>query len=63
MPVFPVVNRQQSLFVRTFINKHTHKEFSAMATITTKRHVKHCLLFGSLTAGLYASVFAYQDWS
>ena len=61
VPVFPVVNRQQSLFVRTFINKYTHKGVSAMATITSKRHVKHCLLFGSLTAGLYASVFAYQD--
>ena len=61
VPVFPVVNRQQSLFVRSFINKHTHKGVSAMATITSKRHVKHCLLFGSLTAGLYASVFAYQD--
>ena len=61
VPVFPVVNRQQRLFVRTFINTHNHKGVFAMATITSKRHIKNCLLFGSLTAGLYASVFAYQD--
>ena len=31
------------------------------ATTSIKRHVKNCLVFGALTAGLYASVFTHQD--
>ena len=61
VPVFPVVSNQQGLFVKTFFH-HTPKNGAfAMATTSKKRHIKHCLLFGALTSGLYASVFAYQD--
>lgn len=61
VPVFPVVNCQQGLFIRTFINHTTKKGAFAMTTISKKRHLNHCLLFGALTSALYASVFAYQD--
>ena len=61
VPVFPVVSSQKNLFARTFFNKNKHKGAFAMATITSRRHVRNCLVFGALTGGLYASVFAYQD--
>ena len=32
-----------------------------MSTTSKKRHFKSCVLFGALTTGLYASVFANQD--
>jgi hypothetical protein len=32
-----------------------------MSTTSKKRHVKNCLLFGALTVGVYAAVFANQD--
>ena len=32
-----------------------------MTTISKKRHLNHCLLFGARTSALDASVFAYQD--
>ena len=32
-----------------------------MSTPSKKRHINNCFLFGSLTAALYAAVFAYQD--
>jgi hypothetical protein len=61
VPVFPVISGQQGLFIRTFINHTTKKGAFAMTTLSKKRHLNHCLLFGALTSGLYASVFAYQD--
>lgn len=61
VPVFPVINCQQGLFIRAFIIHTTKKGAFAMTTISKKRHLNHCLLFGALTSGLYASVFAYQD--
>ena len=35
--------------------------FPMSATTSIKRHLKNCLVFGALTAGLYASVFTHQD--
>ena len=32
-----------------------------MSTTSKKRHINSCFLFGTLTAALYAAVFAYQD--
>ncbi len=61
VPVFPVISNQQGLFVKAFFNHTAKKGVFAMATTIKKRHLKHCLLFGALTSGLYASVFANQD--
>ena len=32
-----------------------------MSTTSRKRHAKSCLVFGGLTAGIYAAIFANQD--
>jgi len=61
VPVFPVLTNKQGLFNRTIFHHSTKKGVFAMSTTSRKRHLKHCFLFGALTAGLYASVFAYQD--
>ena len=33
-----------------------------MSTISRKRHVKNCFVFGALTVGLYAAVFGNQGF-
>ncbi len=42
-------------------HKPVQEGVSRMSTISKKRHVKNCFVFGSLTAGLYAAVFFNQD--
>lgn len=60
VPVFPVITTSGHRSTTT-IHTTNGKGVFAMSTPSKKRHVKNCLLFGSLTAGLYAAIFAYQD--
>lgn len=61
VPVFPVLTAKQGPFQATISSFSTQKGVSAMSTTNTKRHLNNCILFGALTSGLYAAVFAYQD--
>jgi len=61
VPVFPVLTSKQGLFNKTIFSSSPKKGVFAMSTTSRKRHLKQCFLFGALTSGLYASVFAYQD--
>lgn len=60
VPVFPVITTSGH---RNTTTAHTpqKKGVFAMSTPSKKRHINNCFLFGSLTAALYAAVFAYQD--
>lgn len=61
VPVFPVITTSGH---RTTTTAHTLKGkgvFTMSTTISKKRHINNCILFGTLTAALYAAVFAYQD--
>ncbi|ADW17631.1 hypothetical protein Despr_1476 [Desulfobulbus propionicus DSM 2032] len=61
VPVFPVITTNQGQRKRTLIHPPNNKGVTAMSTTSRKRHVKNCFLFGTLTTGLYAAVFANQD--
>jgi hypothetical protein len=61
VPVFPVFATKQGLFNKTIFHTTPKKGAIAMSTTTKKRHVKSTILFGALTTGLYAAVFANQD--
>lgn len=60
VPVFPVITTNSGQRSTTnFYNPHKKGVF-AMSTTSRKRHVNNCFLFGALTIGLYAAVFANQ---
>lgn len=61
VPVFPVITTKTGQRNTTNFQNLSKKGVLTMSTSSKKRHVKNCFLFGGLTAGLYASVFAYQD--
>lgn len=61
VPVFPVISTKTGHFNKTIFHNPQKKGAFAMSTITKKRHLKNCCLFGALTAGLYTAVFANQD--
>jgi hypothetical protein len=61
VPVFPVFSAKTGLFNRTIFHNPKEKGVFAMSTTSRSRHIKNCFLFGALTTGLYASVFANQD--
>lgn len=61
VPVFPVLATKQGPFNKTILHTPQKKGAFAMSTTSKKRHVKNCFLFGALTIGLYAAVFANQD--
>jgi len=61
VPVFPVLTSKQGLFNKTLFHHPKEKGVFAMSTTSRKRHLNHCFLFGALTTGLYAAVFANQD--
>jgi len=63
VPVFSVIYSQAGTDHSPKVNPYTtlHKGEISMSTTSKKRHVKNCLVFGALTAGLYAAVFANQD--
>lgn len=61
VPVFPVLTTQQGVFSKPHSLSSTKKGVFAMSTTSRKRHLKQCILFGTLTSALYAAVFAYQD--
>ena len=61
VPVFPVLTANKGPFHATIPPYSIKKGVSAMSTTSKKRHLNKCILFGALTSGLYASVFAYQD--
>jgi hypothetical protein len=61
VPVFPVFTAKTGLFNRTIFHNPKEKGVFAMSTTSRNRHIKNCFLFGALTTGLYASVFANQD--
>ncbi|MDR2550969.1 MAG: hypothetical protein LBD10_12300 [Desulfobulbus sp.] len=61
IPVFPVNTAQQGIFSKTLFHTTTTKGVFAMSTSSKKQYVQRCVLFGALTAALYAAVFAYQN--
>lgn len=63
VPVFSVIytRAQAGRIHKATHNNPMNKGVSRMSTTTRKRHVKHCFVFGALTAGLYAAVFANQE--
>jgi hypothetical protein len=61
VPVFPVLTTKIGLFNKAIFHTPPKKGVFAMSTTSKKRHFKSCVLFGALTTGLYASVFANQD--
>lgn len=63
VPVFTVIytRAQAGRIHKATHNNPMNEGVSRMSTTTRKRHVKHCFVFGALTAGLYAAVFANQE--
>ena len=63
VPVFSVIyaNAGTNQINKTTSYKTMKKGELFMSTTSKKRHVKNCLLFGALTAGVYAAVFTNQD--
>jgi hypothetical protein len=61
VPVFPVITTHQGQRNTTTFHTPPKKGVVAMSTTSRRRHVKNCFLFGALTTGLYAAVFANQD--
>ncbi|MFH0783588.1 MAG: universal stress protein [Pseudomonadota bacterium] len=60
VPVFSVIyTRPKAGGMNTHYNPNVGE--SRMSTTSKKRHVKNCLVFGGLTAGLYAAVFTHPD--
>lgn len=64
VPVFSVIYTpaKAGRFNSTTYNKPMNKGVSRMSTTSRKRHVKNCLVFGALTAGVYAAVFTHQEF-
>ena len=62
VPVFSVIYTQAKAgrLDKTTYHKPQSKGVSRMSTISRKRHVKNCFVFGALTVGLYAAVFGNQ---
>lgn len=62
VPVFSVIYSQVGAD-HYKVNPYTIRERGeiSMSTTSKKRHVKNCFVFGALTVGLYAAVFANQD--
>jgi len=63
VPVFTVnYTRKQAGLERKTFHSHPPKEgVHRMSTTSKKRHLKNCLVFGGLTAALYAAVFTHQE--
>jgi hypothetical protein len=64
VPVFSVIYTQAKAGRpdKTTYHKPQSKGVSRMSTISRKRHVKNCLVFGALTVGLYTAVFGNQGF-
>lgn len=64
VPVFRVIAApgQKGRNNATQLYKTMRKGVESMSTISRKRHVKNCLVFGAMTAGLYAAVFTHQSF-
>jgi hypothetical protein len=60
VPVFPVLCNQQGSF-HTALSLPAMKKGGFTMSVNRKRHMKNCMLFGTLTAALYATIFTYQD--
>ncbi len=60
VPVFPVITTSGHRSTTTPYTSQGKGAFT-MSTTSKKRHINNCFLFGTLTAALYAAVFAYQD--
>lgn len=63
VPVFSVNYTQPKAGqqLTTTHHKPARKGASIMSTTSRKRHAKSCLVFGGLTAGIYAAIFANQE--
>jgi len=63
VPVFSVnyTEAKAGQQLTTTHHKPASKGVSIMSTTSRKRHAKSCLVFGGLTAGIYAAIFANQD--
>jgi hypothetical protein len=61
VPVFPVITTRSGRSSQTIFHTTPKKGVFAMSAITTTHHIKNCIVFGALNAGLYAAVFANQD--
>ena len=64
VPVFSVIytHAGANQINKAISYKTIEKGELRMSTTSRKRHLKNCLVFGALTAGLYAAVFTNQDW-
>ena len=64
VPVFSVIYTQAGTnqINKAMFYKPREKGELRMSATNRKRHVKNCFVFGALTAGLYAAVFANQEW-
>jgi hypothetical protein len=64
VPVFSVIytHAKAGRISKTTHNRTLNEGVPRMSTTTSKkRHVKNCLIFGALTAALYAAVFTNQE--
>jgi hypothetical protein len=63
VPVFTVnyPRKQAGLQLKTFDTHPPTKGVHRMSTASKKRHLQNCLVFGGLTAALYAAVFTNQE--
>ncbi|MDD2463557.1 MAG: hypothetical protein PHI97_06130 [Desulfobulbus sp.] len=61
VPVFPVITTKAGQSSKTIFHITKGKGVFAMSTISKAHHVKNCIVFGALTAGLYAAVFTHSD--
>ena len=63
VPVFSVIYTpaKAGRISSTTHHKPLTQGVSHMSTISKKRHLKNCFVFGALTAGVYAAVFLNQD--
>lgn len=63
VPVFSVIytHSRADQINKSLSYKTKKKGATRMSTTSRKRHLKNCLLFGTLTAGLYCAVFSAQD--
>ena len=63
VPVFSVIytEKKAGLPDKATYYKPAEKGVSRMSTTSRKRHVKNCFIFGALTAGVYAAIFANQE--
>jgi hypothetical protein len=63
VPVFSVIytGKKAGLQDKAIYYKPAEKGVTRMSTTSRKRHLKNCLTFGALTAGVYAAVFTNQE--